>query len=194
MTRKRTWTNRFAGHAVVLACTLVVTSLAVHAQTQPPVQPIATLDVPRYMGTWFEIAKFPNLFQRRCVSDTRAVYTLQADNSVQVLNRCRTADGSSIEALGRAQQVGPGTSPILKVRFAPGWLSWLPLVWGDYWVIDLDADYQLAAVSDARREYLWILSRGTHVAPEVYNALVRRLQAQGFDTTQLQPTTHSHTP
>ena len=80
------------------------------------------------------------------------------------------------------------------MRFAPSWLGALPFVWGDYWVIDLDNDYQLAAVSDAKREYLWILSRGTHVAPEVYNALVRRLQAQGFDTTQLQPTAHRPTP
>jgi apolipoprotein D and lipocalin family protein len=107
---------------------------------------------------------------------------------VQVLNSCVTADGSTIDALGLAKQVGPATSAKLQVRFAPAWLSWLPMVWGDYWVIDLDADYQLAAVSDAKREYLWVLSRTPRVKPEHYNALLERIQAQGFDVQRLETT------
>jgi apolipoprotein D and lipocalin family protein len=142
------------------------------------------------MGTWFELAKFPNVFQRKCVSNTRAVYSLSVDNTVQVLNRCRIQDGSTIEALGQANQIGNATSPVLKVRFAPEWLGWLPMVWGDYWVIDLDDQYQLAAVSDAKREYLWVLSRSPKTDPRQYAALLQRLQQQGFDVDKLEVTTH----
>ena len=93
---------------------------------------VARLDVPRYMGTWHEIAKYPNWFQRRCVGDTSARYSQQPDGTVQVLNRCRREDGSFDEALGQARQIGAADSPMLQVRFAPAWLSFVPLVWGDY--------------------------------------------------------------
>ncbi len=139
-------------------------------------------------GTWYEIAKFPNRFQRKCVANTRAHYLAQTDGSVQVLNSCTTANGSTIDALGLAKQVGPATSPKLQVRFAPAWLGWLPQVWGDYWVIDLDAEYQLAAVSDAKREYLWVLSRTPRVPAKTYDGLIERLKAQGFDVQQLELT------
>ncbi len=177
-----------------LTTALLVCSVTSHAQALPPVQTIASLDVPRYMGTWFELAKFPNVFQRKCVGNTRAVYTLNVDNTVQVLNRCRIQDGSAIEALGQAKQMGNATSPVLKVRFAPEWLGWLPLVWGDYWVIDLDDQYQLAAVSDAKREYLWVLSRSPKIDQARYAALLQRLKQQGFDVDKLQVTPHDSAP
>ena len=162
------------------------------AQTQmqalPAVTTIASLDVPRYMGTWYEIAKFPNRFQAKCVANTRARYLAQTNTTVQVLNSCETADGSIIDALGLAKQVGGETSPKLEVRFAPAWLSWLPMVWGDYWVIDLDADYQLAAVSDSQREFLWVLSRTPQVSAKAYDALLERLKAQHFDVSKLERT------
>ena len=178
----------------LLTTALLLYSVTSHAQALPPVQTIASLDVPRYMGTWFELAKFPNVFQRKCVSNTRAVYTLNVDKTVQVLNRCRIQDGSTIEALGQAKQMGKATSPVLKVRFAPEWLGWLPLVWGDYWVIDLDDQYQLAAVSDAKREYLWVLSRSPKIDQTRYAALLQRLKQQGFDVDKLQVTPHDSTP
>lgn len=151
-----------------------------------PLQPIATLDVPRYMGTWYEIAKYPNRFQKQCVRNTSAQYSLQQDGSVTVLNRCQLASGDSDEALGEARQVDGAKSPKLEVRFAPEWLSWLPWVWGDYWVIDLDTGYQLVAVSEPKREYLWILSRTPKVDKVRYTALLERLSAQGFDLQKLE--------
>ena len=178
----------------IFGLALMAYSVSLHAQALPPVQTIASLDVPRYMGTWFELAKFPNVFQRKCVGNTRAVYTLNVDNTVQVLNRCRIQDGSTIEALGQAKQMGNATSPVLKVRFAPEWLGWLPLVWGDYWVIDLDDQYQLAAVSDAKREYLWVLSRSPKIDQTRYAALLQRLKQQGFDVDKLQVTPQDSTP
>jgi apolipoprotein D and lipocalin family protein len=171
------------------AVSLQLASLKAVAQTTeaPAVATIAALDVPRYMGTWYEIAKFPNRFQAKCMANTRAQYLAQTDGSVQVLNSCTTADGT-IDALGLAKQVGPATSPKLQVRFAPAWLSWLPQVWGDYWVIDLDPDYQLAAVSDAKRDYLWVLSRTPQVNAKAYDALLDRLKAQHFDVQKLERT------
>lgn len=152
----------------------------------PPLQTIATLDVARYQGTWFEIAKYPNRFQNQCVRNTRADYQPQANGTLQVLNRCVTASGETTEALGAARQVGPADSPRLQVRFAPAWLSFLPMVWGHYWVIDLDPDYQLVAVSEPQREYLWVLSRTPQVDATAYQALLKRLAQQGFDLQRLQ--------
>ena len=163
------------------------------AQQDPPpagraLSTIASLEVPRYMGTWFEIAKYPNWFQKKCASAARADYSLLADGQVQVVNRCRLADGETTEAVGKARQLGPATSAKLQVRFAPSWLSFLPFVWGDYWVIDLEQDYQLVAVSEPRRQYLWILSRTPQVEPVRYQRLLSRLHQQGFDLGRLETT------
>ena len=155
-------------------------------RTQPPVRAIPTLDVPRYMGQWYEIAKFPNRFQKKCVADTVAQYTLLTSGRVRVTNRCRMANGEMDEAIGMARQVGPRNSPKLKVRFAPEWLSFLDAVWGNYWVIDLDANYSLVAVSEPSREYLWVLSRTPQVPAQEYQALLQRLKAQGFDLSKLE--------
>jgi apolipoprotein D and lipocalin family protein len=158
------------------------------AQEAPPLSTIEALDVPRYMGRWYEVAKYPNRFQRKCVADTSAQYTLLGDGTVQVANRCRRADGSLDQALGQARQLGGAASPRLQVRFAPAWLSFLPFVWGDYWVVDLDEGYSLAAVSEPRREYLWILSRSPQPDAAAYAALLERLRAQGFELSRLERT------
>ncbi|MBU3698112.1 lipocalin family protein [Dechloromonas sp.] len=147
---------------------------------------IAALDVARYMGTWYEIAKYPNRFQRKCAKDTRADYQLAEAGQVTVTNRCRTADGETIEAMGLARQIGPATSPKLQVRFAPAWLSFLSFVWGNYWVIDLDEAYQLVAISEPGRDYLWILARTPTVEAAAYDALLARLAARGFDLKRLE--------
>lgn len=173
----------------IAGLSVAITACSTAAEPPPgttPVTTIQSLDVQRYMGKWHEIAKYPNRFQAKCVSDTSADYSLQPDGTVKVVNRCRLANGEMDEAVGTARQIGEATSPKLKVRFAPAWLSWLPAVWGDYWVIDLDPAYQLAAVSDPRREYLWVLSRTPQVDPPAYQALLGRLQARGFDLSKLE--------
>jgi len=167
---------------------------ALAADAVRPLQPIESLAVPRYMGTWYEIAKFPNKFQKDCVGDTTASYQLDEDGRVQVVNRCRTADGKTDVAEGVARQLGGATSPKLKVRFAPAVLSFIPMVWGDYWVIDLDKQYQLSAVSEPKREYLWILARTPQVAPADYDALLARLAAQGLDVSRLERTPQAPQP
>lgn len=184
---------------LALALVLLVPWLApTQAHAAPnaaePLQPIERLDVARYLGTWYEVAKYPNRFQRQCVADTQALYRQRDDGLIDVVNRCRQANGAVTEAIGRARQIGPADSPRLEVRFAPAWLSWLPMVWGDYWVIDLDPDYQLVAVSEPKREYLWILSRTPTVDAAAYQALLGRLQAKGFDLSKLEKSAQSGRP
>ncbi|MNR01144.1 Outer membrane lipoprotein Blc precursor [compost metagenome] len=184
-------TNVFA----VLFCLCPLTAVAGDAAPGNDGRPansalhtISVLDVPRYMGTWYEIAKFPNWFQRKCAGGTKAEYSLKNDGMVQVINRCRLESGEMIEAIGAARQIGPATSPRLEVRFAPAWLSFLPFVWGDYWVIDIDENYQLVAVSEPKKEYLWILARTPNIDPSDYKNLLARLSQQGFDLRKLEVT------
>ena len=179
------------GLVLMAASASASASAAAPAQPAQPLVTIAALDVPRYMGTWYEIAKYPNRFQKQCVSDTQAEYLLLADGVVQVINRCRKENGKMEQAIGEARQMGAATSPKLQVRFAPAWLSMLPFVWGNYWVIDLDESYQLVAVSEPERDYLWVLSRSASVSPAAYNALLARLKAQGFDLDRLVSTKHT---
>lgn len=160
-------------------------ALSADAATTEPLQTIAALDVPRYMGTWYEIARYPNWFQKKCAGDSRADYSLLESGEVRVVNRCREADGKVAEAVGLARQLGAADSPRLEVRFAPAWLSFLPMVWGDYWVLDLDPDYRLVAVGEPSREYLWILSRTPTVDARAYSELLERLAARGFDVDRL---------
>lgn len=157
------------------------------AAAAEPLATIDRLDVPRYMGTWYEITKYPNWFQKKCVSDTSADYSLRPEGGVTVVNRCKMAGGEWAEAIGHAVQVGGPESPKLQVRFAPWWLSFLPMVWGDYWVVDLDAGYRLAAVSEPSRTYLWVLSRTPTVDAAAYHDLLKRLEAKGFDLGKLEP-------
>ena len=186
MTRLLSWP------ALSLALNLALHLGMAHAQapaTPAPVRTIASLDVPRYMGTWYEIAKYPNWFQKKCVSSTSATYSLQADGQVQVLNRCKTANGEWSEALGQARQIGRANSPRLQVRFAPAWLSFLPMVWGNYWIIDLDPQYQWVVVSEPSREYLWVLSRTPELPAATYQSLLDKLAANGFDLQRIQLST-----
>ena len=159
---------------------------AIPALALEALAPIASVDVPRYMGVWYEIAKYPNRFQKTCISNTSAQYSPRTDGSLRVVNRCLDGEGQVKEVEGQARQIGNATSPKLEVRFAPAWLSFLPFVWGDYWVIDLDANYQLAAVSEPKREFLWILSRTPVVDSKIYDELLVRLEGKGFDLKRLE--------
>lgn len=188
-------TSRLALHLSFALALLAPLAAPAQTGTPPePLQAIERLEVSRYLGTWHEIAKYPNIFQRQCVSDTRALYRLREDGQLDVVNRCRKDNGEMAEAVGRARQIGAVDSPKLEVRFAPAWLSWLPLVWGNYWVIDLDPGYQLAAVSEPKREFLWILSRTPAVDAVVYQDLLGRLQAKGFDLSKLEKTAQAGSP
>ncbi len=188
-------TKIYSALTILFGSIFLLLSNAANAQAvDVPVKTISSLDVSRYLGTWYEIAKFPNWFQKKCVSNTQAVYSLRPDGNLKVLNSCKMADGEVSQAEGTARQIGPKDSPKLEVRFAPAWLGFLPMVWGDYWVIDLDPQYQVAAVSDPKREYLWVLSRTPELDKKTYDELLARLQSQRFDTHKLELTTQTAAP
>ena len=156
------------------------------------VRPVPHVDLTRYAGQWFEIARYPNWFQKKCAGDVAVIYSLNEDGRLTVDNRCRNASGATERAVGVARlATNDGANSRLKVRFAPAALSFLPFVWADYWVIELADDYSHAIVGTPSRDYLWFLARTPTVSAEVYDALVRAAAAQGFDTTRLQRTTNS---
>jgi apolipoprotein D and lipocalin family protein len=176
--------------AVALAAAATLQPATARAQTPAPVRTVPFVDLDRYAGDWFEIARFPNRFQRQCVGDVRASYARRSDGRLDVVNRCRTADGHT-DARGVARIVDEQTFARLKVRFAPAWLSVLPLVWGDYWIIGLASDYSWAVVGDPGRDYLWILARAPHLDEESAAAARAAARASGYDVERLVQTSHA---
>lgn len=156
-----------------------------HSTLAQDVRPVAKVELDRYVGTWYEIARFPNRFQEQCTGNVTAQYGKRADGEIDVVNRCSTKGGKTDEAAGRARVVDTASNARLKVRFAPDWLGWIPYVWADYWIIELADDYSHAAVGDPSREYLWILSRTPTMSAHEYETVVNRLTEQGFDTAKL---------
>lgn len=168
---------------------LLLAVLPVLLRAEPKAQPVAGMDIARYAGVWYEIARFPNRFQKQCAGDVTANYSLLPEGRVQVVNKCRLADGSHESATAVARQADPSLpNTVLKVRFAPEWLSWLSFVWADYWVIALDPDYQHALVGTPDHDYLWILSRTPTLGDVAYEALVATARAQGYEVRRLQKT------
>jgi len=168
----------------------------VGSSVSTPLQSLPSLEVPPYMGTWYQVALFPNFFQRQCVSDTTATYRQLQNGTVEVKNRCRAADGRMDEALGQARPTGTlsGTTLAparLEVSFLPAWLRWLPVGWGRYWVIQLADDGRYAVISEPTREYLWILSRQPRLSSADEAAIRARLAQQGFsDLSKLEMHRH----
>jgi apolipoprotein D and lipocalin family protein len=164
----------------------------------PPLQALPSLDVAAYMGTWYQVAWIPNRFQKQCVSDTAAIYRDRGDGTVEVLNRCKLVDGTGDSVLGIARpprgvariEGGRLMPARLEVSFLPAWLRWTGIGWGAYWVIDLAPDGRYAIVSEASREYLWVLARQPVLTPMDDAAVRAKLQALGFDLARVQ--THPH--
>jgi apolipoprotein D and lipocalin family protein len=156
------------------------------AQDKSSLEVVPTVDLNRYAGTWYEIVRLPNRFQKQCIGDVTATYTLLEDGDIKVVNRCRKENGEMEEAEGRAKRAnddGPNTK--LKVRFAPAILSFLPFVWGDYWIIDLAPDYSYAVVGEPDRKYLWVLSRTLTMDETTLQNVLDRTRKQGYDLVEL---------
>jgi apolipoprotein D and lipocalin family protein len=149
-----------------------------HAPSGPPLQTVERVDLKRYVGTWYEIATIPMSFQKGCTGVT-ATYTLRADGDVDVVNTCRKerVDGELKTAKGKAWSVDPSNAKLEVQFFWP--------FHGSYWVIDLEPDYGWAVVGHPSREYLWILSRTPTMDAAVYDGILGRLRAQGYDTGKL---------
>jgi len=176
---------RFAPFLVFLLVWGAGFAVRAHAASPLPVLPVVEhLDWERYLGRWYEVARLPNSFQRKCVADITADYEALPDGRLRVVNQCRRDDREVDVANGEARQV-QGDVGKLKVRFAPRWLAWVPAVWGDYWVIAVDDDYRTALVGTPDREYLWLLSRAPQRPSADIDAWLQRAAAVGFDTSRV---------
>lgn len=173
---------------LILAIGLLSASTAILGQPAQELRPVSSVDLDKYAGRWYEIARYPNKFQKQCVGNTTATYTRKRNGKIEVLNECLKKDGTVNAAKGEAKIVDTATNAKLKVRFAPGFLSFLPNVWGNYWVIDLGPDYNYAVIGEPDREYLWILSRTPEMSDALYQRILGRVEERGFVPAKVQRT------
>lgn len=176
-------------------CLILVTSIsftlffATCAFGQKPgpggLKTVQTVDLQRYVGKWYEIAKYPNRFEKKCTGNVTAQYTLKANGRIEVRNECLKKNGKKQVAVGEAKVTDEITKAKLKVRFAPSFLSFLPFVWGDYWIIDLDVNYEWVAIGDPSRSYFWILCRKPTIDEMAYQAILGRVESLGFDPAKV---------
>ncbi|MDL5030321.1 lipocalin family protein [Pelomonas sp. APW6] len=157
------------------------TSVA-HAE-DAPLPTVAQVDLTRYTGRWYEIALLPNRFQRQCVADTQANYRLTGER-IEVINRCRMADGRMDDIRGHAKVVPDSGNARLRVTF-----FW-PF-YGDYWILALDEGYTEVLVGAPNRRYAWVLAREPQLPEARLNALLDRAAALGFDRSAFQRTPQS---
>ncbi len=145
---------------------------------------IQQVELKRYLGKWHEIMRFPNMFERRCVGDVTAEYSLMPDGMLSVVNRCRKSCGNFEEARGVARVV-QSKEVTLRVTFVPGVLRVLPFVWANYSVLAVDENYQVALVGEPSRRYLWLLARTKSVPASQVEKMLQIAQQNGFDTSKL---------
>jgi apolipoprotein D and lipocalin family protein len=150
---------------------------------EQPLPTVSSVDLARYAGVWYEIARYPNRFQRKCTGDVTARYTLRRDGKVDVMNSC--SEGGKINlAKGIAKVADAQTNSKLKVTF-----FW-PF-YGNYWIVDLAHDYSYAVIGEPEREYLWILSRTPKMAESVYGQLLEKIRSLGYDPAKVVKTHQS---
>ena len=162
--------------AIVAACS---SQPSYRAADAPPLQTVSNVDLSRYLGRWYEIARLPNRFEKDCEGVT-AEYARRADGLIAVTNICRigTPEGRVKQATGRARIVDEDTNAKLEVSFFGPF-------WGDYWVIDLAEDYSHAVISEPEGRYLWILARTPEIEDDLKAQILTDLRAKGFDTDAL---------
>lgn len=154
--------------------------------TPGPVTPVAAVDLERYGGAWYEIARVPNRFQRQCARHSVAVYSLRSDGQLSVRNQCLRRNGKVVQATGLARVVDPVSRARLRVSLV-SLLGWRPF-WGDYWIIGLDDHYRWAVVGSPDRRYGWVLAR-TAALDDADLASVREvLERNGYAWSRFQLT------
>ena len=169
---------------ILLILSLMVFSCAGKAKNDAPLTVVNAVDLNRYLGKWYEIASYPAWFQKGCTAST-AEYSLLPDGKIQVINRCRkgSLNGPLKESNGKAEIVDTVTYAKLKV-----WFFW-PFK-GNYWIIDLDENYQWVVVGEPSRKYLWVLSRTPTMDEDLYCQITKTLPQKGYDPEKLRKTTH----
>jgi apolipoprotein D and lipocalin family protein len=166
---------------IAVCCVLAAFCLSAcrNSHRMSTLEVVPRVELERYLGTWYEIARYPNRFQKDCFVTT-ATYDVRDDGKISVVNRCRagSADGPEKVARGRAWVVDHDTNARLKVQF-----FW-PFS-GDYWIIQLGEEYEYAVVGHPERTYLWILSRTPQMDPALFESICKQLRQQGYDPSRL---------
>lgn len=193
MHNKKAWLTfaTITGMALLMSSAYAQVS-ATAAQINPSAEPKAVdaIDVQKYAGRWYEVARLPMYFQRNCVSDVQAKYSLNADKTIRVKNQCMNKEGELDVSEGVAYPQNDGNSQ-LKVSFLPKGLRWVPFSKGDYWVLRVDEDYQVALVGGPSHRYLWLLSRTPDMDEAVIEDYLNTAKAQGYDLSKLIRTNHT---
>jgi apolipoprotein D and lipocalin family protein len=158
---------------------IVLLAGIIKGQQQSELVAVDRVDLQRYTGLWYEIAKIPNSFQKNCYKNTTAEYTLRSDGKISVENTCIEADGKKNVAEGVAKVVDAFSNAKLEVSFVK--VLGINLFWGDYWIIGLGDDYEFALVGTPNRKYGWILSRTPKLEPEKLNQINNILKIKGYD-------------
>jgi apolipoprotein D and lipocalin family protein len=169
-------------------CVLVAAAIGLLAAGEAGAQPLRVadgIDLNRYAGKWYEIARFPNKFQNRCARDVVAQYSPRPDGRVDVINQCRDAEDRLVQARGIARKGRAENNAALQVRFAPAILSFLPSVWSDYWILAVGPDYTWAVVGTPSRELLWILSRTPTMSDASYAQAIEIVRGNNFDVSRI---------
>ncbi|MFN0124063.1 MAG: lipocalin family protein [Blastocatellia bacterium] len=165
--------------AIVGISVLAKTATAVVAQARPQtLTTVPSVDLKRYVGVWYEIARLPNRFEKDCAANITATYTRRNDGKIEVVNQCRKSNNVMKRSKGTARVVDNSGNAKLKVTF-----FW-PFS-GDYWVLELGENYEYAVVGEPSRSYLWILSRTPQMDEGLYQQLLSRSSARGFDTKSI---------
>ena len=145
---------------------------------------VPKIDLDRYLGTWFEICRLPLKWEDAEASDITATYALEADGKVRVDNRCLDRDGKPDQAIGRAVATDASNAK-LRVSFLPQFLRWIPFTQGDYWILRISPNYDVALVGTPSRDNLWLLSRSAQLSPEVRADFLATAQQKGFDLSAM---------
>jgi apolipoprotein D and lipocalin family protein len=155
-----------------------------YAQNKP-LQVVDKVELDKYLGVWYEVARKPMSFQNKCDSDVTATYTLNENGNVQVDNRCVGKGGKTYSSQGEAFVQNAPFNSKLKVSFLPEAIRWIPAARGDYWILKIDDNYQTVLVGEPRRNYMWVLSRTPHPDQHVINEYLEYAKSVGYDLKDL---------
>ena len=166
----------------------LLTGLAVGTYVYAQPKPLPTVDkveLDKYLGVWYEVARKPIFLEKKCTNNVTAVYTLNENGNIVVENRCYDRRGQQQQSFGEAFVVNAPFNSKWKVSFLPEAVRWSPVIRGDYWILKLDEEYQTVLVGEPSRKYLWILSRTPHPEPKVVDEYLNYAKTLGFDVRDI---------
>lgn len=152
---------------------------------------VSNVDLTRYVGQWYEIASMPQWFQKKCVSDVTANYRTLPSGRIEVINSCRTENGTMTSTTGEAKVKDTNSNSKLRVTFAKIFRKYIYTFGGDYWIIDLEPNYNYAVIGHPTLEYGWILARQPSLPDQDLLAIEANLKKQGYDTCKFLTTVQS---